>query len=80
MPSNDSWLAFGLGRTVCFATPMWHCCLTGVFAVLRVLDAIEAFRCRWLSGPPNKGVGLGCEFDFVVLDMIWLEWPFQVCF
>ena len=65
---------------MCFATPMWHCCLVLVAAVLCVLDAIEAFKRRWLSGPSTEGVGPNCEFGCVVLGLIWLEWPFQVCF
>ena len=51
-------LAFG------FVAPMWRCglasavlCLALVFAVLRVLDAIEAFRSCWLSGLPSECVG-----------------------
>ena len=75
----SGWL-LGPGRTVCFAVPLWHCCLALVPVVLRVLDAIEAFRRCWLSVPPSEGVGPRCEFGFVVLDLIWLEWPFQVYF
>ena len=50
---------------------MGRCCLVLVLVVMRVLDAIKAFRRRWLSGPPSEGVGPGGEFDCVVLGLIW---------
>ena len=59
---------------------MWHCGLPNValllafvFVVLRVLDAIEAFRRRWLSSPPSECMGPGYEFGCVALGLIWLE-------
>ena len=73
------WL-LGPGQTMCFVTPMGRCCLVLVLGVLCVLDVIEAFRRRWLSGPPSEGMGLGGEVGCVVLGLIWLKWPFQVCF
>ena len=69
------WL-LGPGQIMSFAAPMGRCHLVLVLVVLHVLDAIEAFGRRWLSGSPSDGVELGCEFDYVVLDLIWLEWPF----
>ena len=69
-------LCIGLGC----CTPMWRrglanvaLLLAFVCVVLHVLDAIEAFRCRWLSGLPSECVGLSCEFGCVALDLIWLE-------
>ena len=40
-----------------------------MFAVLDVLDAIEASRRCWLSSPPNEGMGLGCELVLFGLDL-----------
>ena len=58
-------------------TPLWRCGLANVplllalvFVVLCFLDAIKAFRRRWLSGLPSECVGLGCEYGCVVLDLI----------
>ena len=63
-----------------FAAPMERCCLVLVLVVLRVLDAIEAFKHRWLSGTPNEGVGPGGGFDYVVWSLIWLEGHFKYAF
>ena len=63
-----------------YCAPMWRCSLANValllalvFVVLRVLDAIEAFRRRWLSCPPSEYVGPSCEFGCVASGLIWLE-------
>ena len=55
---------------MCFAAPMGRWLLVLVLVVLCVLDAIEVFRCHWLSGLPSEGVGLGDEFGCVVLGLI----------